>query len=377
MNNKQMSNFLGSELLNIISQIYDAVYSNDWSTVLDQIIKMTDSNKALFFMRNVEEAETIMFQLCSTFKYDKKSYNNYRKQILKCPIYVDTKQFSEGEICHNILTNAKIDLSQYIGVEYTENNFLPMASYYYLGGILIRDGRYDSLFGLTKEQAKSPYSECDIKFISLISPHFCRAMRIFKALKLYKQQDSLYQCFLNQQKKGLIICDKQRHILLANEYARDKFDHYTFISIVNNRLFINHKTYDQMLSNYIEHCVNHEYLSISQQKTIMMSDQGENIFINVLPVKNNNDFNDIKGPCCLITIIFEAQLNWQTIINEFELTPKESELLKALYRKQKINDLTTKFDVSYNTLRTHLQSIFHKMSVNSQTDLMIKLSLFK
>jgi DNA-binding CsgD family transcriptional regulator len=377
MNNKQAAGLIKTKLLPIIDEIYDAVYSNEWSSVLDQIIAITHSNKALFFMRDVNEAETIMFQLCSSFEYDKKLYEGYRKQPIKCPIYIDTKEFSEGEVRHNVLINTQIDLSNYIGVEYSKSHFFPMPSYYYIGGILIRDGKYDSILGLTKAIDSSPFSEDDINFISILTPHFCRAMSIFKSLKLYKKQNSLYQCFLNQQDKGLLICDKQQHIFLMNKYALDKFDRSSFISISNHRLVINHPIYNQMLVNYIENSVNHEYFSISQQKVIVLSEQGENIFINVLPIKNKNNFSDIDVPCCLITIIFEKQLNWEAIISEFELTPKESQLLKALYQKQKINDLTHQFDVSYNTLRTHLQSIFHKMSVNSQTDLMIKLSLFK
>ena len=56
---------------------------------------------------------------------------------------------------------------------------------------------------------------------------------------------------------------------------------------------------------------------------------------------------------------------------------KELQLLKAIYSKKKLNDLTETFCVTYNTLRTHLQAIFRKTLVNSQTELMMKLNMFK
>lgn len=51
-------------------------------------------------------------------------------------------------------------------------------------------------------------------------------------------------------------------------------------------------------------------------------------------------------------------------------------LLKALYAKKKMIDLPIIYHVSYNTLRSQLQAIFKKLEVSSQSELMIKLSLF-
>lgn len=79
----------------------------------------------------------------------------------------------------------------------------------------------------------------------------------------------------------------------------------------------------------------------------------------------------------LITINFEQLMNWYLIAHEYQLTSKELVLLKVLYSNKKINELPETFGVTVNTLRTHLQSVFHKTHVNSQTELMIRLGMFK
>ena len=47
------------------------------------------------------------------------------------------------------------------------------------------------------------------------------------------------------------------------------------------------------------------------------------------------------------------------------------------YYWQELNDLPEEFNISYNTLRTHLQSVFRKVEVSTQTELMIKINMFK
>ena len=70
-------------------------------------------------------------------------------------------------------------------------------------------------------------------------------------------------------------------------------------------------------------------------------------------------------------------MNWALVAQEYQLTNKELNLLKALYKNKKLNELPEKFGVTINTLRTHLQSIFHKTQTNSQIELMIRLSMYK
>ena len=147
-----------------------------------------------------------------------------------------------------------------------------------------------------------------------------------------------------------------------------------------NNIVLHNKIYQQRLDYFIKQCATLAYKDIGLQETLIIEGetaQEENLLITVSPLANRNTFNDIDVQCCLVTVNFQNQLNWPKLFKEFLLTPKEQQLLKAVYAKKKLNDLTGVFNVSYNTLRTHLQSIFKKVEVNSQTELMIKINLFK
>ena len=185
------------------------------------------------------------------------------------------------------------------------------------------------------------------------------------------------QSLLDQLDKAFIICDENAQVMIVNEFASQKLNEECPVTLVANKIMINNPVYQQRLMFCIRQCANRLHSDISVQETIILQGTNdENILITIAPLKNKNSFSDIDVPCCIVTISFQQQRDWLKISDLFLLTPKEMRLLKALYAKKKMIDLPTIFHVSYNTLRSQLQAIFKKLEVSSQSELMIKLSLF-
>lgn len=95
------------------------------------------------------------------------------------------------------------------------------------------------------------------------------------------------------------------------------------------------------------------------------------IEVNTLAHKSNSQ------TACIVTFKSIASMNWALIEEEYQLTQKELVLLKSLYAGHRLTELTEPLNSSYSTLRTHLQNMFRKFHVSSQSELFIKLSLFK
>lgn len=55
------------------------------------------------------------------------------------------------------------------------------------------------------------------------------------------------------------------------------------------------------------------------------------------------------------------------------LTPREIEIIEAFTGGQRIQEIATAFSVSVHTVRNHFRSIFSKLNVNSQVELLLKL----
>ena len=119
-------------------------------------------------------------------------------------------------------------------------------------------------------------------------------------------------------------------------------------------------------------------MNSANQRTILLeSSNVSHSLVTVSPLKPEAMFNDFSVPCALVTVVFQTTIKWLLVRSEMNLTTKELELLQSIYCKKKLNDIAIELNVSYNTLRTHLQNIFKKFRVNSQSELMIKLALFR
>ena len=361
----------------LLSEIYDAALSGEWNTVLNTIIEVTNSNKAFFYLKNINKQSPYILEFKATFQHSSQTLMDFQQRIGEDPYYKKSLMATEGEIINgDDIVNVK-DIED---TEYYKSILFPMKSHFILASVLIRDDVHDSCLVLNRGKDQVSYNKKDIDFLNLVTPHISRAMHIYKELRLYKNYSNISKSILDQDNKAIVVCDQHGIVLLSNRYANMKLTSPSPVSLDAKSLKIENALYHKKLNFLIKQCATLAYNNIGTQETLLLEravPEEDNILITVSPLVSNNELNDIDVPCCLVTVTFQQQLHWQNIKVEFGLTAKELLLLKAIYGKKKLNELTSDFNVSYNTLRTHLQSIFRKTAVNSQTELMIKINLFK
>ncbi|PKG98528.1 hypothetical protein [Paraglaciecola sp. MB-3u-78] len=362
------------ELLEFIGEIYQAAYTGEWPPVLNRLIDITQSNKAFFFLQELDNQQPLIMELQTTFEYSQSVLLDFQSRPFKCPTYQSTKYLTAGESTN---ANKYIDLTLHRNSNFFQDIYKPFKVFHSVVGILCRDADYDSIMVVNRDEDDQPYQHNDEELFRLITPHFSRAMHIFMALRFYKNQSYMSQSVLEKLDKAFIICDENGQVMIANTFANEKLNAESPVTLVANKLVIKNPIYQQRLLFCIRQCANRHYTDLSEQETIILQGSNdEHILLAIAPLKNKNTVNDIDVPCCIVTISFEQTRDWLKISELFLLTPMEMRLLKALYATKKMTDLTTIYNVSYNTLRCQLQAIFKKLEVGSQSELMIKLSLF-
>ena len=58
--------------------------------------------------------------------------------------------------------------------------------------------------------------------------------------------------------------------------------------------------------------------------------------------------------------------------NDYQLTPKEKEILQQLIKGKSYKMISTIVGSSYETVRTHMKNIYAKLHVNSNTEAVLK-----
>jgi DNA-binding CsgD family transcriptional regulator len=362
------------ELLEFIGEIYHAGLTGQWQAVLTKLIDSTQSNKAFFFLKKLDSEQSLIMELQTTFEYSQSALLDYQSRPFEGPGYQITKYLTEGESTY---VNKHIDMSLHRDSSFFLEICRPLRVFHSIVGILCRDAQYESLIVINRDEDEQPYLPQEEELFRLITPHFSRAMYIFKELRLYKNYSNISKSILDQQDKAIIVCDANGRIMLANGVAYERLDEKCPVTLADNKVVIKDINHQHRLMFFIKQCANLAYTDIGVQETIILDGgHNENILLTISPLINQNVFNDLEVPCCMVTAKFQQQQDWLKISVHFSLTPKEMRLLQALYAKQKMTKLAEIYHVSYNTLRTQLQAIFKKVAVNSQTELMIKLSQF-
>ena len=362
------------ELSDLIEQIYAATLTRCWDDFLERMIDVTQSNKAFFLLQKLCEPQPALLNLKINFDYDPDVLRDYYRRPEQDPLYQLIKDFPEGEV---IYCNEHVNVDDYAGTEYFQSIYKPMRTYHALGSILLRDGVHDSNFIINRGPTDAPYTEQDKQLLKILTPHLSQAVRIFNVLQLQRAYIDLNQSIMNQTEYAIFVCDGFAEVLLKNTAAECLLSSDSLLVLHNNILQLTDSVTAARFQHYVKSSASYaDYNICCKEALVIDRPDGTTVTISIMPLRGCDDFTRLAQRVCLVTVCFSHQLDWAVLNREYHLTSAESRLLQALYRKKKLSQLSLEFKLSYNTLRSQLQSIFHKLQVNSQTELMVKLNSF-
>ena len=375
METEPLSFFSAETLSSLLGEIYNAAITGKWDDVLDNVMQITQSNKAFFFFQKLDLPKPLLLEFRTNFEYSQEVFQDYQQRTLEDPLYQTMVQMPEGD-CANLTDHVKIE--HFSQTAFYQEIYVPLKVKYSIASVVARDAEYESAFAINRGEGDPGYDERVLGFMRLITPHVVRAIHIYKELTLYKHYASISKSVLDQSDKAIIVCDQNGRIISTNAFADEYLIPGQPIYIERKQLCLAEPVNQQRLHSYIAQCSRLYYNEIGAQQTILLEANNHlHALITVSPLKQGNHINDFYVLCALVTVKFQQAMNWPLVVNEMKLTSRELSLLKAIYAKRKLNELADTWGISYNTLRTHLQNIFKKFQVNSQTELMVKLSLFK
>ncbi|MBU1311626.1 MAG: hypothetical protein KKE30_19055 [Gammaproteobacteria bacterium] len=362
------------ELSEVIGQIYSATLTRCWDDFLERIIDITQSNKAFFLLQKLSEPQPALLNLKINFDYDPDVLRDYYRRPEQDPLYQLIKDFPEGEV---IYCNEYFDVDDFSDTEYFQSIYKPMRTYHALGCILLRDGVYDSNFIINRGPADKPYSELEKQLLKILTPHLNQAVRIFNTLQLQREYIDLNQSIMDQAGKAIFVCNRNAEVLIKNAAAEQILASDQLFVVQDGQLQLSEKLFQARFSHYVNQCADFAIDNIYCKEALIVDRaNGSTATISIMPLRGCHDFTRLPQQVCLVTVCFSHTLDWELLTREFQLTRAESRLISALYRKKKLSDLSQELNLSYNTLRSQLQTIFKKLHVNSQAELMVKLNSF-
>ena len=340
------------DIIEVIDSIYSAALFDHWSTFTDKVAAITNSNKVSLSLINQKNEAFLLYS----------SNTNH-----SLAINVNKKNLEEEA---TILKQcARLSPEDLISA-----NVLLTHCYYFQHVIIVEDVAYQMLFMMTKGDQKQIYSESELATLLNLLPSLITSLTAFTIQKDTLNRLSVLQQTIEQGSKGVILFDQEERVVFVNQFMQSYLIKNDFMKIVNH---------DLVLTKHYENIKFHQLLNKSSDQPFVEinsmtldNNQGSHALIFITPL--SKPLHCHSGVATkMVTVNFEQLMNWSLIANEYQLTNKELNLLKALYKNKKLTELPLQIGVTINTLRTHLQSIFRKTQTNSQVELMIRLSMYK
>lgn len=208
------------------------------------------------------------------------------------------------------------------------------------------------------------FSEGQERFLHQLTPHLKQTVSLSDKIgKLQERSDFLTQS-LDQFNTGILVLNGSGDLRWANTCAHQVIDRTRYLSIGRNRLRCGSREDQQLVDELISHASKDtcgRYVG-----TIGLT-WDRPLQLLAVPLQQSG------APHGVVLYITEGDasldLSALEIVRLFGLTPAEARLAVALYEGHSVNDYATKQGTSAGTARIQLKSIFSKLGIHRQPDL--------
>ncbi|HKJ88937.1 MAG TPA: helix-turn-helix transcriptional regulator [Gammaproteobacteria bacterium] len=261
--------------------------------------------------------------------------------------------------------------------EFFADYMQPQDSYHVCGGLAMRNDELTIKFGLQRDRKTGPFSKEDASFIRRFVPHIQRATRLGHLMDLAEQQIASAEQALESLAVGVILLDERERIFHANTKAEGLLEQRRGLTSIQGRLGAAHGGDAPRLRDMLAAVRAKAVLSGPPvpETLLLTSAPGEpQVLVVACPIPPTKP--DFRGPWPEATVaVFVSNLadagllNHEILVALYGLTPTEGRLACALARGRDLAELSGEWEISRETLRTHLKRVLGKTGTSRQAEL--------
>ncbi len=334
---------------------------------LDKIQYYTKADRFYILINDLRQSNANQNACYQTFYFPTEQHNAFNNTA-----WNTQTQFAINQVCQRRFFHDN-DLVEQHPIENSSYHAFALKSEHarQSSWVLINHNRYDSFYVFERLPEQPAFTTRDHQLIALLLPHISLYLHSFQGNTPEVSLVDLYQRILDSSDKGLAVCNQHGQPIVLNQPLSQHLKNSQQLMLQNNNLTLSESLTNKQFQHYIQQSCHPD---ATELLSLAWFDEQQEVGITVNPL---NMTYPHQGHVCLVVFDYQQQLNWAVIAKEYELTEKERVLVKAIYQQQSLQQIAEYQQVSYNTVRSHLQHIFKKMAVHGQAQLMAKLSLFK
>lgn len=240
--------------------------------------------------------------------------------------------------------------------------------------VATRDG---CIYGLriTRPQGSLDFGPQERALLTMLLPHVQRVLNLHLSIHQDRQVISLYSRSLAQLMVAVVILDQSGLVIEMNPSATRLLEAEDGLVLRDGRLRASYGTDNRKLQRLIGSTLQHtkgSRLSRTEGMCISRQSGGLNWGVVVQSIAANEWTNDKPRPCVAVFVRdtdSQASPPIRLARQLFQLTAAETSLSIHLANGLSLDEAAEALNTRYNTARAHLRSIFSKLNVRSQTEL--------
>jgi DNA-binding CsgD family transcriptional regulator/PAS domain-containing protein len=357
----------------VIEAIYDcALDPNRWQNTIGQFAELLESQRCVLGVHDYESGQSeLAFQLgYEDEKYWRLHESKYRGMN---PLFAPIQLMAVGAVATS---------SMLLGDdEFFESRFYrewcrPQGLLDSITLKVLQTGKRMGLLAANRLESQPRYGHAEIRLLTLLSPHVCRAITISDALNLETIRSEVLEATLNALTCGVYLVDRLGRIIYMNQAAGRQIESADAIRLENGRLASRDRLAGSTLAAAIDEAIADEgSMPECGSSLALPGREGAGLVATILPL-GRGERQNLCGAFKAMAAVFVQDpivvppFPGEAFAKLYGLTGSELRVLLALAPGLAVTEAAEMLGIGETTARTHLQRVYEKTGTSRQTELL-------
>ncbi|HTZ46054.1 MAG TPA: LuxR C-terminal-related transcriptional regulator [Verrucomicrobiae bacterium] len=356
-------------LSGLLGSLYSAAAdANLWTPFLAQVAQSTNARSALLLMHNASQGG---YTISSSWGVDPLSARLYHEHYSSMDVWA-TRGLCKpaGVVCNSEelcsreelkTTEIYNDFMRRFGMEYGMFSVIENAQ-----------SRWASI-SLFREDASNSFETSELELLQFLDPHLRRAFGLHFQLSNLKARSNGFEKALEMLQTGIVFFGNKGEVVFRNRSAASVFSQRDGLLETREGLKAERSNESSLLCKAILEAVSHSVgVGLSRESTLRITRRTRPALqVAISPLRDNAV--NAQRPVAAVAFITDPLLRQRPthdILHAlFGLTPAECRVALLLGEGRSPRETSQILGVTFSTVRTQIRSIFSKMNVKRQGEL--------
>lgn len=285
---------------------------------------------------------------------------------------------SEPEIQYDALVMSEREMDRDPVYEF----FARQGVRYYIGSALPDLGRYRCNLGLQRSRAQGHVQRDDIELYAKLVPHIAQALTLSNMIGGLAAQRRFGYDLLHRLPHGVLALDTAGRVIFANMAAETILAEHDGLDVVQGSLAPPRSGDAQALRRLVGSAVSRGAVRNGGWLRLPRPSGRIAYSIFIAPLEIDAGLAGLQQPAALVAIFDpekRSKLDPEMLRGLYNLSLKEAQVATLIAAGLETTAICIQLGISLETVRTHLKSIYRKMEVSRQQDIvgvLASLSMF-